>query len=548
MNEEEKKQKIKEIVRRLAEQGLLASPELIEQELSRAGSPDEGFLSKKIEDSARREMLVLDKTSVQIASRGRDVNWTELERVKAAKEMGKESRAYESFVKMAESAPSEQEQQADSCRVIVENFEVENRSRTVQDFVDYFNARYAMLESMLRSRQELTNIVSISRISKKRDREEVSLIGMVFDKSVTKNGNIILTLEDTTGRINVLFNKGKKELYQAAKDTVLDEVVGINGVTSDNIVFANALIRPDIPVIEKKSSPEEGYAVFLSDLHVGSKKFLLEEFNKFLEWINGNAGNPSQREIASKVKYIFIVGDLIDGVGIYAEQDKDLTTKDVKEQYDECAALLSKIPKHIKLIISPGNHDAMRIAEPQPKLYDDFAESIWKLPNAILVTNPALVNIDSSENFSGFNVLIYHGYSFDYYVSEVESIRAKGGYDKADLIMKFLLERRHLAPATSSTLFIPETTKDPLVISKIPDIFVTGHIHKCSASIYKNIVLIGGSCWQAKTEFQERVGHHPLPARVPIMNLKTREIKILNFEKQQKEEKVDGRAEQERSQ
>jgi DNA polymerase II small subunit len=423
--------------------------------------------------------------------------------------------------------------------VIVENFEVENRSRNVQDFVEYFKSRYRTLESMLKGRRELSNLTSISRIKKKREREEIAIIGLVFDKSITKNGNIILTLEDSTGTINVMFSKAKKELYEAAKDTVLDEVVGISGMTSDNIIFANNLIRPDIPVIEKKSSPEEGYAVFLSDLHVGSKKFLREEFEKFLQWINLEAGTPSQREIASKVKYVFIVGDLIDGVGIYADQDKDLSTNDVKEQYDQCAELLSRIPKHIKLIICPGNHDAMRIAEPQPKLPDDFAEAIWKLPNAILTTNPAIVNIDSSENFSGFNVLLYHGYSFDYYVSEVESIRTKGGYDRADLIMKFLLERRHLAPATSSTLFIPEPKYDPLVINKIPDIFVTGHIHKCSASIYKNIVLVGGSCWQSKTEFQERVGHHPLPARVPVMNLKTREIKILNFETQSKGDNAD---------
>ena len=32
-----------------------------------------------------------------------------------------------------------------------------------------------------------------------------------------------------------------------------------------------------------------------------------------------------------------------------------------------------------------------------------------------------------------------------------------------------------------------------------------------------------------QTSFQEKVGHHPEPSRVPIVNLKTREMKILKF-------------------
>ena len=125
--------------------------------------------------------------------------------------------------------------------------------------------------------------------------------------------------------------------------------------------------------------------------------------------------------------------------------------------------------------------------------------------------------------------MIYHGYSFDYYVANVESIRNGGGYDRADLIMKFLLQRRHLAPTHTSTLYIPDIKNDYLVIDKIPDFFISGHIHKSYVSNYRNITLICGSCWQAKTPFQEKVGHNPEPARVPIINLQTREVKVLRF-------------------
>jgi DNA polymerase II small subunit len=173
----------------------------------------------------------------------------------------------------------------------------------------------------------------------------------------------------------------------------------------------------------------------------------------------------------------------------------------------------------------------MRIAEPQPPLYKEFAEPLYRLPNTIMVSNPSLVNIDSSENFPGFDILLYHGYSFDFFVSEVDSIRNNGGYDRADLIMKFLLKRRHLAPTHTSTLYIPDTIRDPLVIDKVPDFFVSGHIHKSITANYRNTTMVCGSCWQSKTSFQEKVGHHPEPSRVPIANLKTREMKILKFRK-----------------
>ena len=54
---------------------------------------------------------------------------------------------------------------------------------------------------------------------------------------------------------------------------------------------------------------------------------------------------------------------------------------------------------------------------------------------------------------------MYHGYSFDYFVAQVDSLRNQGGYDRADLIMKFLLKRRHLAPSHLSTLYIPDAKK-----------------------------------------------------------------------------------------
>ncbi|MBI2656031.1 DNA-directed DNA polymerase II small subunit [Candidatus Woesearchaeota archaeon] len=414
-------------------------------------------------------------------------------------------------------------------RIIYSNKD-EPKKREPQDFVDYFNARYRAIEKILKPRQELRNLVSINKLLNKKQKEEISIIGIVNSKQATKNGNIMLVLEDLTGIKKVIVNKNKPALFREANDIVLDEVIGVVGVNVESVIFANNILWPDVPTNrELKKSDEEKYAIFLSDMHVGSSKFLPEDFDKFLKWINGEMGNEQQRAISKNVEYIFIAGDLVDGCGIYPEQDKELITKDVYQQYRECAKLLEQIPKHIPLIICPGNHDALRISEPQPQLSKDYAKPLHDMNNVVMVSNPSIVNIGSTANFSGFDVMMYHGYSFDYYVAHVDSLRNHGGYDRVDLIMKFLMKRRHLAPTHSSTLYVPDNKKDPLVIERIPDFFLSGHIHKSSTANYRNTTLICGSCWQAKTSFQEKVGHNPEPSRVPIVNLKTRDVKILKF-------------------
>ena len=416
---------------------------------------------------------------------------------------------------------------------IVYSYKDEPKKREPQDFVDYFGNKYKSMEKILKQHQELKNTISISKIMNKPEKEGITIIGMVSSKQITKNGNLLLTLEDPTGQKRVIINKNKPQLFNEAKDIVFDEVIGVVGVNTDTIIFANNIIWPDVPSgNELEKSNEEKYSLFLSDLHVGSSKFLPEDFERFLRWINGEIGNEQQKHIARNVEYLFIAGDLVDGCGIYPEQDKELSIKDIYEQYKECARLLKQIPSHIPLIICPGNHDALRISEPQPPLSKEFAKPLYEMNNAFMVSNPSMINISSTNNFNGFDVMMYHGYSFDYYVAEVDSLRNKGGYDRADLIMKFLLKRRHLAPSHLSTLYVPDTQKDPLAIEKIPDFFLSGHIHKTATANYKNITLICGSCWQSKTAFQEKVGHNPEPSRVPIVNLQTRDIKILKFGQQ----------------
>ncbi len=412
---------------------------------------------------------------------------------------------------------------------IVSEYDDKPKKRTVQDFVDYFNARYRAIEKLLQSRQDLQNLTSIARLRAKKDRETVSIIGIVSDKRVTKNEHIMLALEDTSGTINVLVSKSKPDLHTLASDIVYDEVIGVSGTPGDDVLFANAVVLPDIPITEVKKSPDEAYAAVLSCVHVGSARFESEKFENFIAWANGN--DPSSRKIVEKLKYIFICGDVVDGVGIYPQQEKELSITDIREQYAECARLLSRLPKNMHIIIAPGNHDVGRISEPQPKLSKDYAKPLWELPNVTMVCNPCMVNIHASESFPGFDVFMYHGYSFDDYGEIVPSIKNSGTHisDRAPLIMRFLLQRRHLAPQHTSTMYIPDSRMDPLVIEKVPDLFVAGHIHKAGVLNYRGVSLVCGSCFQSKTDFQEKVGHDPEPGVIPLINLQTRQVSLVRF-------------------
>jgi DNA polymerase II small subunit len=404
----------------------------------------------------------------------------------------------------------------------------------VDDFVGYFNARFRSIERLLKGREELSGVRSISRITAKTAKENVSLIGMIVEKAETKNKNIMLSVEDATGKIQVLITPKRKELFTLAKDLVLDDIVGISGVAGNKIVFAENIVLPSIPLTrEMKKAPAEAYAVFTGDIHIGSTAFLDDEFERFIAWLEGKSGSPRQREIAAKTKYVFIMGDLVEGIGIYPGQEEELTIREIRKQYSALAVYLRRIPSHMQMIILPGNHDAGRISEPQLPLYADFAGELYALQNVHMVSNPAYVNIGAEGDFSGLDVLLYHGFSFPYYADHVPSIKDAGGMKRADLIMKFLLQRRHLAPTHASSMYIPYSNRDPLFISRVPDLFVSGHIHVSTVANFRGVTLINSSCWTKMTEYQEKRGIEPQPGRVPVMNLQTREVKILNFLKEE---------------
>jgi len=412
---------------------------------------------------------------------------------------------------------------------ILTNYAEQNTSKSIKDFVSLYNQRYRLIMDILRQRPELRSSTSIRKVFSATERETVSVIGIIYSLSITKNGNIMLEIEDQTGILKAVVTKNNSKIFLKAEELTADEVIGLQGVKGNGIVFVTNIIFPDIPITkELKKSPEDEAAVFIGDAHIGSNYFIRESFEKFILWIKGNS--TEHKKQAKQVKYLFIVGDLVEGIGIFPGQENELEIKDIYKQYEDFSYYIKQIPNHIKIIICPGNHDALRVAEPQPTIPEMLLPELYNLEHISFVSSPSLVRFGSTNSFQGFDALIYHGFSFPYYAANIGSIRLSGGLEKTENIMTYLLKKRHLAPTHGSTQYQLGYKEDPLVIKSIPDFFISGHIHRASFKNYRGITLLNCSCWITQTKYQEKRGLVPQPAKALYIDLKTRENTMLNFE------------------
>lgn len=410
---------------------------------------------------------------------------------------------------------------------IIHNYETVNEGKDISHWLKYYTRRYDVFSNLLSKRAEMKPVMSIGRLDKLIGRDEFGVIGLVSGLRETGNGNFMIDLEDPTGSISLLVSKGSP-CFGLIGELVLDEVIGVNVRKNGRWCFVEGIIFPEIPVRDVKKCSDDSCAVFISDSHVGSNNFLPEMFQNFFDWLNQKRGSPEERVLAGKVKYLFFSGDLVDGVGVYPDQDQELNIKDIFKQYETVSEFLKQVPSNIKVIISPGNHDALSIALPQPPLSNEYARSLL-LPNVQLVSNPATVNIHSGKGFSGYDVLVYHGNSYDHFIDSVPRLR-KEGYYKPELVMEFLLRKRHLSPSHGAAMVVP-SADDFLLINQIPDIFVSGHLHQSGVGNYKGVSLLNSSCFQGQSAFMKRLGINPNPGKIPVMSLNDRRVRILDFQK-----------------
>jgi DNA polymerase II small subunit len=391
---------------------------------------------------------------------------------------------------------------------------------TTQDFVKLFRDRYNVLHKILRSqRREMINTIPINRI--KKSLSDVQLVGIVKSVKTTVNGHRLIEIEDETGSATLMALKNYNEISQLANEVIVDEVIGVVGKISKNgdLIIVQNIVFPDIKLQHDKNRAEVPVCVaFLSDIHMGSNMFMKDEWNAFLKWINGSLGNSRQKDVASKIKYLILPGDLADGIGIYPDQEKELSISNIYEQYDALAKQLELIPDHISVVLQPGNHDAVRPAEPQPTFEKEIRD-LFSGREFIFVGNPCYLSVH------GVEILSYHGQSLLDFSTNIQYLN----YNEPTEVMKIMLKKRHLAPAYGGyTPLAPEHT-DYMIIDKVPDIFVTGHVHIANIDNYRGVTLINASSWQAQTSYQKMLNFIPDSAKLPIVNLKTGNATTMDF-------------------
>ena len=406
------------------------------------------------------------------------------------------------------------------------NFDVTGNSVTegkMKDMTAYFGSRLKQIREMMISHNALPRLpIRNSHAWKGRNRYnsqeyEITLVGLASEVKWTRTGKLKFTVEDETAEIDCILPipSDAEPLHPSLDGLMDDEIVGVSGFFisggRDAPLFVTNIHKPPLGFHSKNSAGLENAvcAAFLSDIHLGSKTFLSKQWDKMIKWFNND-------DLARKIKYFVLSGDGVDGVGIYPGQEKHLAITDLYKQYSELGKKLEELPDWVEVIMLPGNHDAVRPAEPQPALDPEIQQDY---SNTTFTGNPC----DFSLN--GVRILGYHGKSIDDFVATLRSV----SYSKPEMAMRAMLERRHLAPSWGGKTPISPEPEDRMVIPKIPDIFVTGHVHGHFVEDYKGTLMVHSSTWQDQTDFQMMLGFKPKPCILTVVNLNSFSTTSIHF-------------------
>jgi len=378
---------------------------------------------------------------------------------------------------------------------------------TLDEFLRYMRDRFSRIQGIILSRTGL-KAVEIAAAKRMSQGESVTIVGMVREKKKTKQGGEMMLIEDISGEIPCFLQNGAiKERYDRV---VKDSVIAVNGtITKNGGINVRNIIFPDIPQRERKPVRMEGKIAFISDIHIGSKYFNRKAFSSFIEWASNE----------DNLKYIILCGDLIDGVGVYPGQEAELEASNVWEQYKMASEFLSRIPKRIKVIYIPGNHEPVRQSEPQPPVPDKYSEFLPE--NLMKLSNPSTIGV------GGIRITLYHGRSLNAMFKYVPGMQPVNS-SSVVRAMETLLMLRHLAPIYGEHPIAPGS-RDELVIEEVPDVLCMGHIHVYGIGEYKGVKLINPGTFQEETPYIRKMGIEVTPGTVPVLDLGTMNVSLERF-------------------
>jgi len=387
---------------------------------------------------------------------------------------------------------------------------------SISSIADLFHDRFEKVAELLSMQAGFKSTGVIKDLLDERKRsgfkhKTYRTVGIVESSRRTKSGGKMVTLEDNSGVMDVFIRKEDPSVDSLMNDDVIG-IVGRFDKNNPNMFWVDEVQYVDVLFNHQNKGGKDFDPIsiaFISDVHMGSKYFLEETWDKMMRWLNTN-------ELAKNIKYLVLSGDTVDGAGVYPGQENNLTISNVYEQYQFCANKLDELPNHITPIILPGNHDAVRPAEPQPVLEHSIQQ---KFNSAIHVGNPCRVNLN------GIDMLSYHGKGMDDIIPRIEEV----SYEDSVVGMKHMLKKRHLAPIWGERNALSPEEHDQMVIRTPPDIFVTGHTHSHATEWYNGVPLVVSSTMQGQTDFMQMLGYSSMKGFLTLYNIQNREFKVISF-------------------
>ena len=388
---------------------------------------------------------------------------------------------------------------------------------TIGGFVDYFNDRYRQLEMLIKKKYPHHKYVRYDTISEK---DGTHYVFMRARSIVQKKNSYHITWDSPQGTFFTVILK-QSTLKKNVEILLNDVCVGLKILIKNSRCFVKEIYWPGyetekinsvIQYNHKADSDVLGHGswvLVLSDIHIGSKQFFPDQFNRLIDYCNSN----------KLLKYVLIVGDIVEGVGIYPNQIKNLVHHTVHEQYLQMASYFKRLRGDIEIYACPGNHDYVPLSQPQV-----FNKSFLKYfpKNTTLIPNPALFKLE------GRTIAMYHGASMDILVANIEKFE----YSRPLQLMKHYMRMGHLAPSYGLKNVNLPLKRDAHVLTVKPEIFLTGHIHCYAIEKSGGTLYINAGTWQKPTAFMKRmnIGEEVQPCQGIFFNLKnTKEYVVVNF-------------------
>lgn len=260
---------------------------------------------------------------------------------------------------------------------------------SINQLSQVLNHRYEFLRNILADKTELTNLVSINKVSERS--KQFSVIGVVVSKTE------MLTVEDTTGQAYFLVDK------EPAKYIIEDEVIGLVCERHGEANHVKSIVYPDIQLRKETNKSEKlENCIFISDIHMDSQKFNENYYKNLLDWLE-----------EQKNLHIFVIGG-------------------ISKKRDDITRFLSDIHKPIQIYSEETSSKSListKVGNIQIAItYGTFLQYYMNLWSASSSTT--LLSLIKKRNLNPLITPDFYGNAF--LLEDIPDILAVGGTGKAE--------------------------------------------------------------------------------------------------------------------